>query len=104
MYFFSGSIIASLLLATTTFVNANTDDTYPLTTINNQTDFCIFLPPQPGLEVAINEDNGIPFCVNQNAVPNATVFPTGKIDLPELARGVRTNKANLQVSLLQHTT
>ncbi|KAG0737318.1 hypothetical protein G6F57_011805 [Rhizopus arrhizus] len=77
MYYSSITIISSILLATRSFVNAaSTNDSYPLTTINSQKDFCIFLPPQPGLVVAVNENNGIPFCFNQDAVPNATVFPT----------------------------
>jgi hypothetical protein len=46
----------------------------------SDSDFCLFLPPQPGLEVATNEDNGIPFCSNgSNDVPGAQNFPNGFI-------------------------
>ncbi|CEP18252.1 hypothetical protein [Parasitella parasitica] len=44
-----------------------------------QNDFCLFLPPQPGLVVHENENNGIPFCTKANTVPNATQFPEGFI-------------------------
>jgi hypothetical protein len=49
------------------------------TTIKSAESFCIFLPPKPGLEVAVNEDNGIPFCSTKNLTPKAKVFPTGKL-------------------------
>jgi len=46
----------------------------------SESDFCLFLPPQPGLEVATNEDNGIPFCSNgPTDVPGAKPFPDGFI-------------------------
>lgn len=46
----------------------------------SESDFCLFLPPQPGLNVATNEDNGIPFCSNgSNDVPGAQPFPNGFI-------------------------
>ncbi|KAH8550315.1 hypothetical protein BGW37DRAFT_404203, partial [Umbelopsis sp. PMI_123] len=46
----------------------------------SESDFCLFLPPQPGLEVATNEDNGIPFCSNgSNDVSGAQPFPNGFI-------------------------
>lgn len=70
------SVIAGLFLVTS-YAHAAS----PLTTIKSQEDFCIFLPPKPGLEVAVNENNGIPFCSNKNAVPNATEFPKGKSKL-----------------------
>jgi hypothetical protein len=46
----------------------------------SESDFCLFLPPQPGLEVATNEDNGKPFCSNgPTDVPGAQPFPNGFI-------------------------
>ena len=69
------AIAASLVQAQSD--SANSTDYYPLTTIASQNDFCLFLPPQPGLEVAINEDNGIPFCFKEDRVKNATQFPEG---------------------------
>ncbi|RCH87974.1 hypothetical protein CU098_001207, partial [Rhizopus stolonifer] len=74
--------MASALAIASSFVQADvitSNDYYPLTTIESQQDFCIFLPPQPGLEVAINENNGIPFCSNTSLVKNATQFPEGFI-------------------------
>ncbi|KAG0737911.1 hypothetical protein G6F33_001831 [Rhizopus arrhizus] len=81
MHLSGSGIVASLFLVATSFVNAasNNSGDHPLTTIKSQDNFCIFLPPKPGLEVAVNENNGIPFCSNKNAVPKATVFPTGFI-------------------------
>ncbi|KAI9252667.1 hypothetical protein BY458DRAFT_559179 [Sporodiniella umbellata] len=68
------SVVASLLL-----VASYAQAAYPITTIKGQDNFCIFLPPKPGLEVAVNENNGIPFCSKKNTVPKATVFPSGFI-------------------------
>jgi hypothetical protein len=83
MHFSNNLIVASLFVIASSFVNAATTNStsssaHPLTIINSQNDFCFFLPPKPGLVVAVNENNGIPFCVNKNAVPNATPFPTGE--------------------------
>ncbi|ORE10452.1 hypothetical protein BCV72DRAFT_247520 [Rhizopus microsporus var. microsporus] len=91
MHFSSCSIIASVFIVASSFVNAAAPNSnhYPLTTINSQDDFCIFLPPKPGLEVAPNENNGIPFCFNQNAVPKANLFPQGFITT---AHYLRTSK------------
>ncbi|KAI9266603.1 hypothetical protein BDA99DRAFT_506138 [Phascolomyces articulosus] len=47
--------------------------------IHSGDDFCLFLPPQPGLEVAPHEKDGIPFCSSANEVPGATQFPDGFI-------------------------
>lgn len=51
----------------------------PEVAVRSSSDFCLFLPPRPGLEVAINEDNGIPFCTKKNLVPHAKEFPRGFI-------------------------
>ena len=45
--------------------------------INSEDDFCLFLPPKPGLEVAPYETEGIPFCQSANEVPGAQQFPEG---------------------------
>ncbi|KAI8139261.1 hypothetical protein BJV82DRAFT_522002 [Fennellomyces sp. T-0311] len=47
--------------------------------IHSGDDFCLFLPPQPGLEVAPYEDIGKPFCSKQDGVPGAEAFPEGFI-------------------------
>ncbi|KAI9493933.1 hypothetical protein BDB00DRAFT_905710 [Zychaea mexicana] len=45
--------------------------------IHSGDDFCLFLPPQPGLEVASHENDGAPFCSISNDVPGASQFPQG---------------------------
>lgn len=80
MFFSNKVIVASLFVIASSFVNAApANSSAYTTTVNSQNDFCLFLPPQPGLVVAVNENNGIPFCVNKNAVPRAKAFPSGKI-------------------------
>lgn len=79
MFFSNKAIVASLFVIASSFVNAApTNSTAYTTTVKSQNDFCLFLPPQPGLVVAVNENNGIPFCVKQNSVPHAKAFPSGK--------------------------
>ncbi|ORX50127.1 hypothetical protein DM01DRAFT_1384862 [Hesseltinella vesiculosa] len=63
----------------------------PLTTVISATEFCLFLPPQPGLEVAINEDNGIPFCMDPSSVPNAQPFPQGFITTAHFYQNITSN-------------
>lgn len=46
--------------------------------LNSDTDFCLFLPPQPGLEVATHEDDGVSFCLNPSTVPGSRQMPDGK--------------------------
>lgn len=79
MHFSSNLIVASLCVIASTFATAApAKSNHPQTAINSQDDFCLFLPPKPGLIVAENEDNGIPFCIKPDTVPNATTFPEGK--------------------------
>jgi hypothetical protein len=77
----SNIIVASLFAVASSFTAnaAPVNSSTPLTTIQSESDFCIFLPPQPGLVVAVNENNGIPFCTNTDLVPNATELPEGFI-------------------------
>ncbi|KAI9317281.1 hypothetical protein BX666DRAFT_1944126 [Dichotomocladium elegans] len=42
-------------------------------------DFCMFFPPSPGMLVAPNEDNGIPFCSKAGRTKGAKAFPKGTI-------------------------
>ncbi|KAI8340632.1 hypothetical protein BC941DRAFT_417736 [Chlamydoabsidia padenii] len=51
----------------------------PQVQVTSANDFCLFLPPQPGLEVAVNEDNGVPFCMNPTTVQGSQPFPQGFI-------------------------
>lgn len=82
---FVSSIITSLLTAAavraapvdSSSTSSSDSNAYPRIALNSEQDFCLFLPPQPGLVVAINEDNGIPFCTKPDTVYNSTVFPEG---------------------------
>lgn len=47
--------------------------------INSGQDFCLFLPPQPGLEVAPHESDGKPFCSQEGAITGAQKFPDGML-------------------------
>ncbi|KAG0170321.1 hypothetical protein DFQ28_010265 [Apophysomyces sp. BC1034] len=58
----------------------------PQVAIHSADDFCLFLPPSPGLEVAVNEDNGIPFCSKANDTPNAKEFPQGFVQVAHYAK------------------
>ncbi|KAL7313310.1 hypothetical protein PS15m_007071 [Mucor circinelloides] len=93
-------IVASLFAIASSFtahaapVNSTSSSSTPLTAINSQDDFCLFLPPQPGLVVAVNEDNGIPFCTKPDTVPNATEFPEGFITTAHYLR----NSSYVQVT------
>ncbi|KAI8884358.1 hypothetical protein K501DRAFT_322987 [Backusella circina FSU 941] len=83
MYISSSLLVASLCLAASTIASPlearalNTSHYW--TTIKSANSFCVFLPPKPGLEVAVNENNGIPFCSTTNLTPKAKKFPTGFI-------------------------
>ena len=59
--------------------NANTSGDGKQVLINSENDFCLFLPPEPGLEVAPYETEGVPFCQSANEVPGAQQFPEGKL-------------------------
>ncbi|KAL1921306.1 uncharacterized protein VTP21DRAFT_11022 [Calcarisporiella thermophila] len=48
--------------------------------VNSETDFCFFLPPEAGGDIATHEDDAIAFCTKDLAdAPNARVFPDGFI-------------------------
>ncbi|KAI7887606.1 uncharacterized protein EV154DRAFT_470209 [Mucor mucedo] len=70
-------IVASLFVIASSWVNAAV--TSPLTVVNSQDDFCLFLPPKPGLVVAVNENNGVAFCTKKDLVSKASEFPSGFI-------------------------
>ncbi|ORY97462.1 hypothetical protein BCR43DRAFT_489809 [Syncephalastrum racemosum] len=72
-----GLLAASLASASPELVRRQDDGSGPQIYLNSESDFCLFLPPQPGLEVATHEDDGIPFCTTAGAVPNAQAFPQG---------------------------
>ena len=97
MYIYTSNlIVASLFAIASSFTAyaAPLNSSTPLTTIESESDFCLFLPPQPGLVVAVNEDNGIPFCTNTSLVPNATEFPEGFITTAHYLR----NSSYVQVT------
>ncbi|KAF9978956.1 hypothetical protein BGZ73_007843 [Actinomortierella ambigua] len=48
--------------------------------MNNVRDFCWFLPPVVGGNIAANEDRAVAFCTrDQKNAPNANIFPAGFI-------------------------
>lgn len=47
--------------------------------IKSGQDFCLFLPPKPGLEVAPYESEGKPFCSEAGAITGAQKFPEGTL-------------------------
>ncbi|KAG0218167.1 hypothetical protein BGX33_008342 [Mortierella sp. NVP41] len=57
-------------------------------TIVDQTDFCIFLPPTVGGDIAANEDRAIAFCTKANmpGSPGAKVLPEGFIKSAHFSR------------------
>ncbi|KAI8140169.1 hypothetical protein BJV82DRAFT_624128 [Fennellomyces sp. T-0311] len=51
----------------------------PLVKIEDDDDFCFFLPPQPNVEVAPTEDWGVPYCTSKSVVKGNKLFPDGFI-------------------------
>lgn len=49
----------------------------PEIAIQDQDNFCLFLPPQPGLNVALYETQGKPFCMGSTSVKDAEDLPEG---------------------------
>ncbi|KAI7885694.1 hypothetical protein K492DRAFT_123483, partial [Lichtheimia hyalospora FSU 10163] len=49
----------------------------PEIAIQDQDNFCLFLPPQPGLNVALYETQGKPFCMGSTSVEGAEDLPEG---------------------------
>ena len=55
--------------------------------IKSQTDFCLFLPPTPGADVATTEDFGVLYCAKGTAgAPGAKTFPSGFITTAHYAK------------------
>lgn len=55
--------------------------------IKSQTDFCLFLPPHPGNDVATTEDFGVLYCAKGAAgAPGAKTFPSGFITTAHYAK------------------
>lgn len=72
-----GLLAAALASASPELARRQDNGSGPQVYLNSESDFCLFLPPQPGLEVAPHENDGIPFCTTAGAVPNAQAFPQG---------------------------
>ncbi|KAF9105009.1 hypothetical protein BGX29_000821, partial [Mortierella sp. GBA35] len=66
--------------------------------ILNSTDFCIFLPPKYGGDIAANEDRAVAFCTKPNlpGAPNAQVLPAGFIKSSHYV--VNTQKGYVQIT------
>ncbi|KAI1321150.1 hypothetical protein EDD11_007716 [Mortierella claussenii] len=61
--------------------------------ILSQTDFCIFLPPKFGGDIAANEDRAVAFCTKPNmpGAPNAQVLPAGFIKSAHFVSNTQKN-------------
>ncbi|KAF7728609.1 hypothetical protein EC973_005836 [Apophysomyces ossiformis] len=81
--------VACLIASTFAGAVSRWDHPIPQVAVHSADDFCLFLPPKPGLEVAVNEDNGIPFCTKANETPNAKEFPKGFIQIAHYAETPR---------------
>ncbi|KAG0005911.1 hypothetical protein BGZ79_000605 [Entomortierella chlamydospora] len=62
-------------------------------TILSKSDFCIFLPPKFGGDIALNEDRAVAFCTKPNMVgaPNAQVLPAGFIKTAHFVANTTAN-------------
>ncbi|KAI7829682.1 hypothetical protein BC939DRAFT_441470 [Gamsiella multidivaricata] len=62
-------------------------------TILSQTDFCIFLPPKFGGDIALNEDRAVAFCTKPNmpGAANAQVLPAGFIKTAHFVANTTAN-------------
>ncbi|OAD70662.1 hypothetical protein PHYBLDRAFT_148580 [Phycomyces blakesleeanus NRRL 1555(-)] len=77
---FAGSSSAKPIIAGPTVRMAATSPANgPSVAIKNESSFCLFLPPRPGLEIAPYEDNALPFCTAPNLVPHSKPIPQGFI-------------------------
>ncbi|CAG8588782.1 4956_t:CDS:1 [Paraglomus brasilianum] len=69
-----------LLLAAIIFVHAAPINPPTITAIDNSTVYCLFLPPQPGGDIASHENDAVPFCTQATPnAPNANILPSGFI-------------------------
>ncbi|KAF9351054.1 hypothetical protein BGX26_010844 [Mortierella sp. AD094] len=66
--------------------------------ILSQTDFCIFLPPKFGGDIAANEDRAVAFCTKPNlpGATNAQVLPAGFIKTAHFV--TNTQKGYVQIT------
>ena len=54
----------------------------------SETDFCSFLPREPGENIGESEDDAIPFCTKSNPdTPGVNIFPSGFIKSANFAKG-----------------
>ncbi|KAI7866084.1 hypothetical protein BDF14DRAFT_1818662 [Spinellus fusiger] len=70
---------ASPLNRATAHIAATSPANEPSVAIQSESQFCLFLPPRPGLEISSHEDDSIPFCSASGLAPNAKPFPSGFI-------------------------
>lgn len=55
--------------------------------LKSTSDFCLFLPPTPGADVATTEDFGVLYCAKGTAgAPGAKTFPSGFITTAHFAK------------------
>ncbi|KAI9029632.1 hypothetical protein CLU79DRAFT_810255 [Phycomyces nitens] len=72
-----GSLLVMAFIGNSLAIPINANG--PSVAIKNGSNFCLFLPPRPGLEIAPYEDNALPFCTAPNLVENYKPLPQGFI-------------------------
>ncbi|KAI9311319.1 hypothetical protein BX666DRAFT_1997168 [Dichotomocladium elegans] len=70
------------------------DGPHPLVVVQDEDNFCMFLPPKPGMDVATNEDFGIPFCSRKGMAGDNQEFPEDFVT----KKHVESNSAYIQVT------
>ncbi|KAG0052699.1 hypothetical protein BGZ83_002218 [Gryganskiella cystojenkinii] len=55
-------------------------------TIKSAKDYCVFLPPTYGGDIALNEDRAVAFCTSATLVPGSRVIPKGFIQSAHFLR------------------
>ncbi|KAF9179957.1 hypothetical protein BGZ50_006560 [Haplosporangium sp. Z 11] len=102
---FSKSLFVSTVLVTLLSVASAGKPTSSVKAVKGQTgvirnskDFCLFLPPMYGGDIAANEDRAVAFCTKPNmpGAPKAGVFPAGFIKSAHLVRD--TKKEWIQIT------
>ncbi|KAL1926099.1 hypothetical protein VTP01DRAFT_6136 [Rhizomucor pusillus] len=69
----------SALLLVSAFFAAAASASKTQVAVNSLSDFCLFLPPKPGMEIAPNEDIGISFCLKPSTISGSKALPAGFI-------------------------
>ncbi|CAG8515724.1 8435_t:CDS:1, partial [Paraglomus occultum] len=70
------------------FIGTTSTSGQTITAIENETSFCLFLPPQPGGGISDHEDDAVVFCTTTvSSAPGAGLLPSGFIKTAHFAAG-----------------